>query len=206
MVTIRFSCQLFHVFFFVVSDLWDFYWVCPLALLQIAALISLGFLGCWSPYGLVSLWSIFQDSSTIPAAVSLLPCMFAKSSTVYNPMVYYIFSQSFKREVKKLCCRCVGSRSCHVSSINVNSIYMVNSDIRPKAAAQTSSHVISQSQAVIMDWKLFFFKDNLERKDSSSNIFVLLKRGKRSGLILCYLTNIIIILIRETEESWLQPL
>lgn len=78
-------------------------------------LISLGFVVCWSPYAVVSLWSIFHDSGSIPPEVSLLPCMFAKSSTVYNPLIYYIFSQSFRREVKQLWRR-LGSTLCSVSN------------------------------------------------------------------------------------------
>ncbi|XP_019962567.1 opsin 8, group member b [Paralichthys olivaceus] len=104
----------------------------------IAVLISVGFIGCWVPYSLVSLWSIFHDSSTIPPEVSLLPCMFAKSSTVYNPMIYYIFSQSFKREVKQLQGLCLNFKWCHVANtINDNTIYMVSADIRPKMAARS---------------------------------------------------------------------
>ncbi|XP_037606837.1 opsin 8, group member b [Sebastes umbrosus] len=104
-------------------------------LLVIAVLTSLGFMVCWSPYSMVSLWSIFGDSSTIPPEVSLLPCMFAKSSTVYNPMIYYIFSQSFKREVKQLWL-CPGSNPCHgltSNSINDTGMYTVSADIKSKA-------------------------------------------------------------------------
>ncbi|KAM9338866.1 opsin 8, group member b [Symphorus nematophorus] len=119
-------------------------------LLTIAVLISVGFIGSWAPYGVVSLWSVLQDSSTIPPEVSLLPCMFAKGSTVYNPMIYYIFSQSFKREVKHLHRRCLGSNFCHVSnSINDNSIYMVSNDIKPKVTAQSALQ-ITESKIVTL--------------------------------------------------------
>ncbi|XP_060908456.1 opsin 8, group member b [Labrus mixtus] len=108
-------------------------------LLVIAVMVSIGFIGCWAPYGLVSMWSIFRDSSTIPPEVSLLPCMFAKSSTVYNPLIYYLFSQRFKREVKNLCWHCLGSNTCSVSnSINDNSIYMVSMDMKHKTEVTTS--------------------------------------------------------------------
>ncbi|XP_070844093.1 opsin 8, group member b [Chaetodon trifascialis] len=123
-------------------------------LLIIAVMISVGFIGCWAPYGMVSLWSIFQDSSTIPPEVSLLPCMFAKSSTVYNPLIYYIFSQSFKREVKQHRWFCLNQRcsnSCHVSnSINDNSIYMVHTDIKRKVEAQSSFQEITESKTVTL--------------------------------------------------------
>uniref|UniRef100_A0A8C6KKK0 Opsin 8, group member b n=1 Tax=Nothobranchius furzeri TaxID=105023 RepID=A0A8C6KKK0_NOTFU len=103
-------------------------------LLIIAILISGGFIGCWAPYGLVSLWSILNDSSKIPPQVSLLPCMFAKSSTVYNPMIYYFFSQSFKQEVKQLRWICLGSNPCHASSYNDNNIYMVSANVKSNQA------------------------------------------------------------------------
>lgn len=125
--------------------------VSPLLLLQIAVLVSISFISCWFPYGLVSLWSILRESSTIPPAVSMLPCMFAKSSTVYNPIIYYIFSQSFKKEVKQLCW---GSLRCcpgQVSkNINVNSIYMASNGRKHKVAAQTVLQEISESKSVIL--------------------------------------------------------
>lgn len=115
--------------------------------LQIAVLISIGFIGCWAPYGMVSLWSILQDSSTIPPEVSLLPCMFAKSSTVYNPLIYYIFSQNFRREVKQLRLGCHSSNSCPVTtSINENSISMVCSTIKPQIEARSSLLEIMESE------------------------------------------------------------
>ncbi|XP_065819892.1 opsin 8, group member b [Labrus bergylta] len=107
-------------------------------LLVIAVLVSVGFIGCWAPYGMVSMWSIFRDSSTIPPEVRLLPCMFAKSSTVYNPLIYYLFSQHFKREVRKLRWHCLGSNTCRVSnSINENNIYMVSMDMKHNTEVTT---------------------------------------------------------------------
>ncbi|KAM9703526.1 opsin 8, group member b [Menidia menidia] len=117
-------------------------------LLIIAVLISMGFIACWTPYSLVSLWSIFHDSSKIPPEVSLLPCMFAKSSTVYNPMIYYFFSQSFKREVKQLPWLCLRSSPCFVSnSVNDNNIYMVSGNIKNnKEAPQETLQEIMESR------------------------------------------------------------
>ncbi|KAK1171757.1 opsin-5-like isoform X1 [Acipenser oxyrinchus oxyrinchus] len=71
-----------------------------------AVLISGGFIVWWTPYVTVSFWTIFNSSNQITPTVSLLPCLFAKSSTAYNPFIYYIFSKSFRREIKKLRCRC----------------------------------------------------------------------------------------------------
>ncbi|XP_039636884.1 opsin 8, group member b [Perca fluviatilis] len=105
-------------------------------LLMIAVLVSLGFIVCWAPYGIVSIWSLFSDSRTIPPQVSLLPCMFAKSSTAYNPLIYYIFSPGFKREVKQLRWFCLSSNPCHVSNnINDNKMYMVSADVTSRVQA-----------------------------------------------------------------------
>ncbi|TNN40527.1 Opsin-5 [Liparis tanakae] len=110
---------------------------CHNAIVQgIAVLISLGFVVCWSPYAVVSMWSVFHDSASIPPGVSLLPCLFAKSSTVYNPLIYYIFSQSFRKEVKQLWLS-LASALCHVSNAanvtnaaNATSIYMVSTNAK----------------------------------------------------------------------------
>ncbi|XP_036438566.1 opsin 8, group member b [Colossoma macropomum] len=97
-------------------------------LMMIAVLISVGFLGCWTPYGIVSLWSIYSSSASIPPHISMLPCLFAKTSTVYNPLIYYTFSKTFKREVKQLLRLCSRPETCQASRPNngtENSIYLV---------------------------------------------------------------------------------
>ncbi|XP_053192643.1 opsin 8, group member b [Scomber japonicus] len=121
-------------------------------LLIIAVLISVGFIGCWAPYGVLSMWSVLGDSNTIPPEVTLLPCMFAKSSTVYNPIIYYIFSQNFKREVKQLRWLCLGSNPNQVSnSINDNCIYLVSAGMKPKETARSTLHQIMESKAETLD-------------------------------------------------------
>ncbi|XP_034383919.1 opsin 8, group member b [Cyclopterus lumpus] len=119
-------------------------------LLGIAVLMSLGFVVCWSPYAIVSMWSILHDSGSIPPEVSLLPCLFAKSSTVYNPLIYYVFSQSFRKEVKQLWLY-FGSALCHVSNgdnatnndaNDDTSVYMVN------AHAKTNVQVMSTLEEI----------------------------------------------------------
>ncbi|KAM6954396.1 opsin 8, group member b [Aplochiton taeniatus] len=101
-------------------------------LLLIAVLISAGFIVCWAPYGIVSLWSVFCSSKSIPPVVALLPCMFAKSSTVYNPFIYYGFSNTFRKEAKRLGRLCRRSNACHASegqvTDNGNGIYMICDD------------------------------------------------------------------------------
>ncbi|KAK9956827.1 hypothetical protein ABG768_014535 [Culter alburnus] len=71
-------------------------------------LISAGFIVSWTPYVFISLWTMFhsEGKDSVAPIVSLLPCLFAKCSTVYNPFVYYIFRKSFRRELRqiRICC------------------------------------------------------------------------------------------------------
>ncbi|XP_040286898.1 opsin-5-like [Bufo bufo] len=71
-----------------------------------AVLVSFGFLASWSPYAIVSFWSMFRSSESIPPIIALLPCLFAKSSTAFNPFIYYMFSKTFRQKVKQLKCCC----------------------------------------------------------------------------------------------------
>ncbi|XP_068433601.1 opsin 8, group member b [Clinocottus analis] len=113
-------------------------------LLAIAVLISLGFVVCWSPYAIVSMWSVLHDSGSIPPEVSLLPCLFAKSSTVYNPLIYYIFSQSFRKEVKQLWLY-FSSTLCNFSNtINDSSIYMVSVNVKSNVQELTAAREITE--------------------------------------------------------------
>ncbi|KAJ8378805.1 hypothetical protein AAFF_G00236220 [Aldrovandia affinis] len=71
-------------------------------LVMIAVLVSVGFISSWTPYAVVSLWSVLRSSASIPPELSLLPCFFAKASTVYNPLIYYCYSKAFRNEVRGL--------------------------------------------------------------------------------------------------------
>lgn len=116
---------------------------------QVAVLISLGFIGCWAPYGMVSLYSVLRDSSTIPPVLTVLPCMFAKSSTVYNPLIYYIFSQSFRKEVQELRRYCPAFKSRHPSNNADENIYMVSNSLRPALAARSTTREATEMTSVI---------------------------------------------------------
>ncbi|XP_051954486.1 opsin-5-like [Xyrauchen texanus] len=108
----------------------------------IAVLISLGFIGSWAPYGIVSLWSIYRSGDSIPPEVSMLPCLFAKSSTVYNPFIYYVFSKTFKREVNQLGHLCGRSNLCHTSdpkNVPENTIYLVCDANKTKQGGEDQS-------------------------------------------------------------------
>ncbi|CAG00077.1 unnamed protein product [Tetraodon nigroviridis] len=66
-----------------------------------AVMISLGFLIAWTPYVAVSFWSIHnsQKQEHMAASITLLPCLFAKSSTAYNPFIYFIFQRNTRHKL-----------------------------------------------------------------------------------------------------------
>lgn len=61
-----------------------------------AVMISLGFLIAWTPYVAVSFWSMHnsQKQGHMAPSITLLPCLFAKSATAYNPFIYFIFQRN----------------------------------------------------------------------------------------------------------------
>lgn len=61
-----------------------------------AVMISLGFLIAWTPYVAVSFWSMHNSRKQghMAPSITLLPCLFAKSSTAYNPFIYFIFQRN----------------------------------------------------------------------------------------------------------------
>ncbi|XP_067274146.1 opsin 8, group member b [Pseudorasbora parva] len=108
-------------------------------LMLIAVLISVGFVGGWTPYGIISLWSVYRPGDSIPPEVSMLPCLFAKTSTVYNPIIYYIFSKTFKREVNQLghlCGRSIFCRTSDAKNVPETTIYLVCDANKSKPGAE----------------------------------------------------------------------
>ncbi|KAG7508427.1 opsin-5-like [Solea senegalensis] len=78
-----------------------------------AVSITLGFLTAWTPYVVVSFWSMFhyQEQDHLDPFIALLPCLFAKSATMYNPFIYFIFRRTAWHKLLHLhrlglCCSC----------------------------------------------------------------------------------------------------
>ena len=63
-------------------------------------MISLAFIIAWTPYAVISLWTTAVDANSLPLyfpILSLLPCLFAKTSTIMNPCIYFFSVQQFQR-------------------------------------------------------------------------------------------------------------
>ncbi|KAG8445447.1 hypothetical protein GDO86_010286 [Hymenochirus boettgeri] len=55
------------------------------------------FLLCWLPYGVMALVATFGKPGLIPPSASIIPSVLAKSSTVYNPIIYIFMNKQFNR-------------------------------------------------------------------------------------------------------------
>uniref|UniRef100_A0A8C5H6U8 Opsin 8, group member c n=1 Tax=Gouania willdenowi TaxID=441366 RepID=A0A8C5H6U8_GOUWI len=65
--------------------------------------ISLGFVIAWAPYAIVSFLFIFHKEPRYMAPEGFVfPALFAKSSHIYNPFIYFYFNKTFQREVHSL--------------------------------------------------------------------------------------------------------
>lgn len=67
----------------------------PLLLLQLSIAVCLGFLAAWTPYAVLALWALLGDTSQVPALAFVLSAVFAKSSTLYNPLVCLLLKPNF---------------------------------------------------------------------------------------------------------------
>ncbi|XP_069370837.1 opsin 8, group member c isoform X2 [Paralichthys olivaceus] len=77
--------------------------------------ISLGFVIAWAPYAIVSFLFIFhKDHRYMAPEGFVFPALFAKSSHIYNPFIYFYFNKTFQRELRclllSLCPKLGGNR------------------------------------------------------------------------------------------------
>ena len=55
-----------------------------------------GFLLSWMPYAIVSMWSAYGDVNLLPIRFTVTAVLLAKSSTVVNPVIYFLMSKKFR--------------------------------------------------------------------------------------------------------------
>ncbi|CAL8279533.1 unnamed protein product [Lota lota] len=79
-------------------------------IVKLSVAICMGFFAAWSPYAIVSMWAAFGHVDAIPPLAFAMPAMLAKSSTIYNPIIYLMLRPNFRRAL----CRDLGFlwRSC----------------------------------------------------------------------------------------------
>ncbi|KAM9856342.1 opsin 7, group member d [Aulostomus maculatus] len=65
-------------------------------IVKLSVAVCIGFLGAWTPYAAVSMWAAFGDATQVPSTAFAMAAVFAKSSTIYNPMVYLLCKPNFR--------------------------------------------------------------------------------------------------------------
>nr|BAX02588.1 opsin-3 [Trichiurus lepturus] len=86
------------------------------------------FLVCWTPYAVVSMIEAFSRKSMVSPTMAIIPSLFAKSSTAYNPLIYVFMSRKFRRCLLQLLC----SRfSCLQQTLKERPLAPVQRPIRP---------------------------------------------------------------------------
>lgn len=60
-------------------------------LLMVVCMVT-GYLLCWMPYGVVAILASFGRPGVVPPAISLIPSLLAKTSTVLNPVIYVLLN------------------------------------------------------------------------------------------------------------------
>ncbi|KAM9789495.1 opsin-5-like [Neosynchiropus ocellatus] len=70
-------------------------------IVKLSVAVCIGFFTAWSPYAIVSMWAAFGHIENIPPMAFALPAMFAKSSTIYNPIIYLTLRPNFRKVIHK---------------------------------------------------------------------------------------------------------
>lgn len=72
------------------------------------------FLVAWMPFTIYFLIISIQEASTLPALFHVVPAVFAKTSTCYNPVIYAIVNKRFRIAIQKtiLCEKNVNDLDC----------------------------------------------------------------------------------------------
>ncbi|XP_074009706.1 pinopsin-like [Numenius arquata] len=95
------------------------------------------FLLCWLPYATVALIATFGKPGLITPAASIIPSILAKSSTVYNPIIYIFLNKQFYRCFLALlrCKKATGNSSNKSWSRSGRALSRAQGDSVPTAAA-----------------------------------------------------------------------
>lgn len=81
---------------------------------QMCVVAVILFLVAWMPFTIYFLIISIQEASTLPALFHVVPAVFAKTSTCYNPVIYAIVNKRFRIAIQKtiLCEKNVNDLDC----------------------------------------------------------------------------------------------
>nr|XP_028592932.1 opsin-5-like isoform X3 [Podarcis muralis] len=100
---------------------------------KLSIAVCIGFFAAWSPYAVIAMWAAFGSIERIPPLAFAVPAVFAKSSTLYNPVMYLMLKPNFRSTIAKdfavLQQLCIKTCFClkHVQSCSYRSVLEVHS-------------------------------------------------------------------------------
>ncbi|XP_060133845.1 opsin-5-like isoform X2 [Zootoca vivipara] len=100
---------------------------------KLSIAVCIGFFAAWSPYAIIAMWAAFGSIERIPPLAFAVPAVFAKSSTLYNPVMYLMLKPNFRSTIAKdfavLQQLCIKTCFClkHVQSCSYRSVLEVHS-------------------------------------------------------------------------------
>ncbi|XP_061430088.1 pinopsin-like [Lethenteron reissneri] len=65
------------------------------AAVMVLAMVG-AFMACWLPYTVLALCVVLSPGTQIPPLVATLPMYFAKTSPIYNPIIYFFLNRQFR--------------------------------------------------------------------------------------------------------------
>ncbi|XP_072269353.1 opsin-5-like [Pyxicephalus adspersus] len=65
-------------------------------IVKLSIAVCIGFFTAWSPYAIIAMWAAFGSIDIIPPLAFAVPAIFAKSSTMYNPLIYLLLKPNFR--------------------------------------------------------------------------------------------------------------
>ncbi|XP_060568457.1 opsin-5-like [Ruditapes philippinarum] len=75
-------------------------------LIKITFAMCWGFMISWLPYAVVSMWTAYGDITMLPIRLTVGAVLLAKTSTVVNPVIYFLLSNKFRPLlIRSLNCR-----------------------------------------------------------------------------------------------------
>ncbi|XP_023231417.1 medium-wave-sensitive opsin 1-like [Centruroides sculpturatus] len=110
---------------------------------MMAAAMVVCTLTAWTPYAVVSLMVTTGYSHLIGPIASVAPAIFAKTSVIYNPIVYFFLNTQVNKSLKKKFQRRSIRERNEDFSVTTNYFYTVDS-IKPTVAVATSVPIKSK--------------------------------------------------------------
>ena len=68
---------------------------------KMSLIMFAAFLIGWSPYAVVSLYAAAGNAASISPLLGIVPSMFAKTTTCYNPVIYFFMCDHFRESLKR---------------------------------------------------------------------------------------------------------